>query len=225
MFGINGSFLIVSGLALQICICGLVCAPNSEEKRIWKSKCNKELAKGSKDCHSNIFLQKVKSSTLQSLSLCKDVSFFFFLVSTLTWNLILSAVSLHIPRYMVTKGFNKVAVVTVMTIFGLSNTFGRLCAAITVGNGGLDSYVLHTGMIGVLSLSAVLFPLYGSSSSAGYIFSGLCGFYTGGPNALMVTLTIGLVGIEKLTSAYGLLFFFCGIGVLAGPPILGNVLY
>lgn len=220
MYGINGSFLIVSGLALQISLCGLLCAPNSEERKIWKLKCNIEIE--NEDAHSSAFLRRVKASAILSLSLCKDVSIMLFMLSTLTWNVIASAVSLHLPRYMVATGFDNVAVITVMTIFALCNTLGRICAASTTGRQGIDSYVLHIGILGVLGLSAALFPLYGKWKLAGFLFSGLCGFYSGGATALMVTITIGMVGVEKLTSAYGLAFFFCGAGMLAGPPLLGN---
>lgn len=218
MFGINGSFLIVSGLAFQIIILGLLCAPNSEERKLMKYKFSNKYETQSS---SYIFLQTLKSNTLLSLRLCKDAPFILFMVSTFSWNFTLSAVSLHLPRYMVTQGFEEVAVITVMTIFGLSNTFGRFCAATTTGKGGLDSYIVHIGTLGVLNLVAILFPLYGSWTSAGYLFSALIGFYTGVPNALMVKITVSLVGIKKLTSAYGLAFFFCGIGVLGGPAVIG----
>ncbi|XP_053402334.1 monocarboxylate transporter 9-like [Mercenaria mercenaria] len=219
MFGINGSFLIVCGMTLQICVGGLICAPNSEERKLRKTKCKTQIKNS--NASFKMFLKNVKSTTILSLRLFKNGSLILFLFSTLAWNVAFSAFSLHLPRYMVTKGFGNMAVVTVMTIFGLCNTLGRLCAATTVGKGGLDSNILHIGMLGVLSLSAILFPLYGRWSSAGFVLAALNGFYSGGPNALMTPITISLVGIDKLSSGYGLAFFFCGVGVLTGPPFLG----
>lgn len=69
MFVINESFLIMSGLALQISVCGLLCAPNSEEKKILKLKCNIEIE--NKDADSRVFLRRVKASATLSLDLCK----------------------------------------------------------------------------------------------------------------------------------------------------------
>lgn len=220
MFEINGSFLILSGLALQISVCGFLCAPNSQEIKLQKTKCNVE--NRNKDTHPKIFLRRVKASILLSFSLSKDVSIVLFMLSTLSWNAISSAVTLHLPRYMVANGSDEGAIVAVISIFASCNALGRVCAASTTGKRGIDSYILHIGILGILSLSAILFPLYGGWSSAAYLFSSVCGFYTGSATALMVTITIGLVRVEKLTSAYGLVYFFSGEGVLVGPPLLGT---
>ncbi|XP_053402336.1 monocarboxylate transporter 9-like isoform X2 [Mercenaria mercenaria] len=218
-FGLNGSFLIVCGMTLHICVGGLICAPNSEERKLMKTKCKNQTENN--EASFKVFLQNVKSSAMLSLRLFKNGSLILFLLSTLAWNFAFSAFSLYLPRYMLTKGFGNMAVVTVMTVFGLCNTLGRLCAATTVGKGGLDSNILHIGMLGVLSLSAVLFPLYGRWSSAGFVLAALTGVYSGGPNALMTPITISLVGIDKLSSALGLAYFFSGVGVLTGPLFLG----
>ena len=221
-YGINGSFLIVSGINLHICAGSLLCWPNSEERNLKKRKSKRH--DGTQSSFKIIY-QKLKSSVKLSFMLLKNKQLLLFMLSTLTWNFILSACSLHLPRYMVTRGFGDSAVVSVMTVFSLANTLGRLCAAATVGNGGIDSNILHIGMLGVLSFSTLLFPLYGQWSYSGFVLAILSGFYCGGPNALLTPITVGLIGIEKMSSGYGLLIFFCGIGVLTGPPVLGKIFY
>ncbi|XP_060589457.1 monocarboxylate transporter 2-like isoform X2 [Ruditapes philippinarum] len=219
-FGINGSFLIVSGINLQICVVSLICWPNSKERNLIKMK-TKQTNRDHSTCKT--ICQNLKSSIKLSLILLKNRQLVLFMLSTLSWNFILSACSLHLPRYMVTRGFGDASVVSVMTVFSVSNTLGRLCAAATVGSGGIDSNILQIGMLGVLSFSTILFPLYGGWSYSAFVLAVLSGFYCGGPNALLTPITVGLIGIEKMSSGYGLLTFFSGIGVLTGPPVLGFV--
>ncbi|XP_060587973.1 monocarboxylate transporter 3-like [Ruditapes philippinarum] len=219
-FGINGSFLIVSGINLQICVGSLICWPNSKERNLKRMKTKQ--TNEDRSTFTTIY-QKLKSSIKLSLILLKNRQLVLFMLSTLSWNFLLSACSLHLPRYMVTRGFGDASVVSVMTVFSISNTLGRLCAAATVGSGGIDSNILQIGMLGVLSFSTILFPLYGQWSYSGFVLAVLSGFYCGGPNALLTPITVGLIGIEKMSSGYGLLIFFCGIGVLTGPPVLAII--
>ncbi|XP_060562950.1 monocarboxylate transporter 14-like [Ruditapes philippinarum] len=220
-FGFSGSFLIVSGLTLQVCIGGLFCSPSSKERKVLDAQNNATM--DTKNTRSFVILKNIKLEVVNVYKLIKNVRFILFLLSTSTWNLVLSACSSHLPRYMVTKGLGKDDVITVMTIFSLSNIFGRLLAATTTGKDGLDYTVIHFGSLGVLGLSSTMFVLYSNYIHAVYIFAAICGFYTGSTNSLMIPIAVDLIGIEHLSGGNGLLYFSAGVGGLVGPPFTGLI--
>ncbi|XP_045201857.2 monocarboxylate transporter 12-like [Mercenaria mercenaria] len=220
-YGLKGSFLIVSGFVSHVCVCGLICMTNSEEIKIKRSKRRAHIHGDYLDSNDKVRQFSKRLSGKFSFDLVTNIPLILFLLSTFTWNFLLSACAMHLPKYMLYRGLGNSAIVTVMTILGLCNTLGRFLAALTVGNGGLDSMTLHVGMLGVIGIITILLPLYSKYSSAGFIFAALCGFYTGGPNSLMTPIIIRIIGMERLSAAHGLLYFSCGVGVISGPPFTG----
>ena len=54
------------------------------------------------------------------------------------------------------------------------------------------------------------------------LYSGVLGFFISGNYALTTIILVELLGMEKLTNAYGLIMLGEGISNLIGPPIAGN---
>ena len=223
-YGLKGTFMIVGAFTSHVCICGVICKPSSSEKAIQQERAIEKNKRRNERESSNLpFLSnKLKSIVSRfNINLFRNIPFMLFLVSTVTWNIMQSICLMHLPYYIVTKGFPESSITLIMTVFGVSNTVGRFLSALTVGAGGIDSLTLHVGMLGVAGVVTLTFPLYSDLDSAGYIYAAVAGFYTGGPNTIMTPITIRLVGVKDISSAHGLEIFFCGIGVLAGPPIAG----
>ncbi|XP_052783268.1 monocarboxylate transporter 9-like [Mya arenaria] len=57
-----------------------------------------------------------------------------------------------------------------------------------------------------------------------YVFVAAIGLLTGLPNSLATPLTLTLVGVENISIAHGLVYFFCGIGFVSGPPLAALLL-
>ncbi|KAH3809531.1 hypothetical protein DPMN_137904 [Dreissena polymorpha] len=57
-----------------------------------------------------------------------------------------------------------------------------------------------------------------------YIFTVQLGVLTGWPTSMMTPLSLGFVGLDKLSEAYRLAYLFCGFGVTVGylNSILGS---
>lgn len=54
------------------------------------------------------------------------------------------------------------------------------------------------------------------------IYSSVFGFTIGAYVGLTSVILVDLLGLEKLTNAFGLLLLFQGIASLVGPPIVGK---
>lgn len=54
------------------------------------------------------------------------------------------------------------------------------------------------------------------------MYSGLFGLTLSSYVCLTSVLLVDLIGIEKLTNAFGLILLFQGIGTVIGPPISGR---
>lgn len=222
-YGLKGTFLIIGAFNAHICICGVICKPSSVEILIQKQRRVNNIKETSRKQESNYLSASRKFlSKIFNMNLISNIPFLLFLFSTSTWNLMQSVCLIHLPNYIVRKGFPESAITGIMTVFGVSNTLGRFLAALTAGPGGVDSLMLHVGMLGVAGVATLAFPVYSHFDSAGYIYAAVAGLYTGGPNSVMTPITLQLVGVRDLASAHGLEIFFCGIGVMAGPPIAGK---
>lgn len=55
------------------------------------------------------------------------------------------------------------------------------------------------------------------------MFSSVFGFTIGAYVGLTSVILVDLLGLEKLTNAFGLLLLFQGIASFAGPPIVGSL--
>ncbi|XP_053404493.1 monocarboxylate transporter 9-like isoform X2 [Mercenaria mercenaria] len=225
-YGLKGTFMIVGGLSAHLCICGVICKPSDAEIALQKERNAIKIKETMLRQRTNTLIPSNKlKGVLNSfnINLFKNISFMLFLLSTITWNIMQSVCLMHLPNYIVTKGFPESSITLIMTVFGVSNTVGRFLSALTVGAGGIDSLTLHVGTLGVAGVVTLTFPLYSHYDSAGYIYAAVAGFYTGAPNTVMTPITLRLVGVQDISSAHGLEIFFCGIGILAGPPIAASL--
>lgn len=65
-------------------------------------------------------------------------------------------------------------------------------------------------------------PLCGSSVISHIGYASFFGFFSGGNVALLSIVLVDIVGIEKLSDAFGVLLLFMGIAAAIGSPIVGE---
>lgn len=74
-------------------------------------------------------------------------------------------------------------------------------------------------------LSATTFSAFCPSFYTLAIYGSVFGFTIGAYVGLTSVILVDLLGIDKLTNAFGLLLLFQGIASLIGPPMAGKFLY
>ncbi|KAK3605791.1 hypothetical protein CHS0354_033995 [Potamilus streckersoni] len=216
-YGMSGALHILGALNAHLCVVGMICHPSRIEKDL-----KVQTRKRRQELREKNWITALKKYI--NLDLLTNVKFMMFLCSTSTWNLTLSVCFLHLPNYLHLQGASEGNINSVMELFSIANTAGRILGASIVDKSGLDAMTIHLGTMGVGGLVAILFPTYGSLTGAEKAFAILVGLYTGSPNAIMTPILISLVGVDHLSQAFGLASFFCGIGFCLGPPFAGLLL-
>ena len=211
LYGLSSSFLILAALYSQTCVLSVLCKPSSVERKIHRERrMSSDNAKHSQN-----------SASYFNFAVVCNKAFLIFLLSTCTWNFALIAALMHLPNYLKVNGQSASEIGWMMTSFSIANTLGRLCGAFFSSRNNLDTLLIHIVTVGLAGVITVLFPLYSVSNVGKYAFSILFGLLCGVPNAIMTTLSIKFVGVAMLPEANGLSYFFCGIGVTAGPVVTG----
>ncbi|KAK3605777.1 hypothetical protein CHS0354_033982 [Potamilus streckersoni] len=215
-YGMTGMFIIFSGMSAHLCVCAVICKPSSLEKAFKKERQRQgTLSDKSRNFNIHQYIQ---------VDVFKNYSFILYLASNVTWNFTLSVCLTHLPNYIMTRGASDSQVGFMMTVFTVSHLIGRILAAMTVGKGGIDGMLLHTGSLGISGIVAITFPLYAEFQTGEYMFCILIGLYTGVVTTITTAITLTIVGVNNLSMGQGLIGFSSGIGYLAGPPISGMML-
>ncbi|CAF2558554.1 unnamed protein product [Rotaria sp. Silwood2] len=107
-----------------------------------------------------------------------------------------------------------------LTIFGFFNTLGRF-------SGGPISMIPHFSALRVhnalLYTAGVLTVLaaYAYNLTTCAIYAGLCGFAIAPHMSLLPSIICDCVGLDRYTTAFGILFLFRGFTSMIGPPAAG----
>ncbi|KAB0797474.1 hypothetical protein PPYR_08467 [Photinus pyralis] len=157
-----------------------------------------------------------------NLSLLKDPIFILFTVSNFC-----TSIGFNIPYvYIVSKakslGISSDNASILLSIIGIANTIGRIVLGYVSDNPKINRLFVYNMCLTICgvatALSAFCVDFY-SLAFYGTIFGFTIGAYVG----LTSVILVDLLGLEKLTNAFGLLLLFQGIASLIGPPIAGEL--
>jgi len=109
-----------------------------------------------------------------------------------------------------------------LSIIGISNTLGRIISGYMSDFRWVDSlFVVNCSLI-LSSICVFIFPLM--TTFAGFVILGLLfGLFIAAYISLTSIVLVDVMGIENLTSAFGLLTMFRGAASIVGPPTAGAV--
>ena len=74
----------------------------------------------------------------------------------------------------------------------------------------------------ISGIATMIAPLCGSSVISHIGYASLFGYFSGGYVALTPIILVDIVGIEKLSDAFGVLLLFVGVATAIGSPIVGE---
>ncbi|CAF3316535.1 unnamed protein product [Rotaria socialis] len=107
-----------------------------------------------------------------------------------------------------------------LTIFGAFNTLGRFAGGPIAMIPHLSALRVHNALLftaGVLTVLAAY--TYNFTSCA--VYAALCGFAIAPHMSLLPSVICDCVGLERYTTAFGVLFLFRGVTSIIGPPAAG----
>lgn len=212
-FGLEGTFLILAGVGSQTIVFGALMRPLYTRDKSSIHQKNKKEKESSKPCFD--------MKNILHFDILLDKKFMCCSLQFLLWNMAFSIIMLHLVNYSIMQGTERDSAALLITYAGITSTFGRIITGLAINQNGVDPILLNFGFCGILTFLTFPFPFYSRTFGGQVIFSLLFGLYGGGLSTLMNPLCMELLGMEKVASGIGTLFFLGGIGYMAGPPIAG----
>ncbi|KAK3104505.1 hypothetical protein FSP39_003657 [Pinctada imbricata] len=215
LYGYSGLFLMCGGLAFHHFLFGMLCMPSYLElkaKGMTKSiECNERK-------EDLTHFQKI----VKHFHVLRNIAFLCIVKSLICFCLGCYLMYVHLPSLVVERGTSEEKVGYLLSVAGICNGLSRLLVGIASNTDNINELLLYSGSFSLLGLAGILFPFYSSSFSGQTFFAALLGIYAGSCFALFNTLTIRLVGIQDLATAFGIEMFGAGVGSLIGPPLAGK---
>ncbi|XP_067662790.1 monocarboxylate transporter 12-like [Haliotis asinina] len=167
-------------------------------------------------------VQEPQKSNVLDLSLLKNLPFLFFCLSIVLFTMSFKSIFTFLPALAKSRGCTDAQAALLMSVAGVLDTTGRIL-------GGVFLELKRVRRIRPYAYSGVLFVIAVASfvCPALYTFwqfcviSGVYGAMTGAYVSQKGVVIVDILGIDKLSSSFGILLGFQGIGALIGPPLSG----
>lgn len=128
----------------------------------------------------------------------------------------------YIADYSKQQGVNPQQASLLLAIAGISSTISRLVAGWMADRTWADSVIIHNIAIIVAGAATCLLPLLKNAPLL-FLFCIVFGVNLAAFIALRTIVLCDLLGVQKLTSAFGLLVLFQGIAILIGTYLSGVI--
>ncbi|CAF1666995.1 unnamed protein product, partial [Adineta ricciae] len=110
----------------------------------------------------------------------------------------------------------------IMTI-GIANCFGRVVIGFLGDRSWVNRLALYNSTLIIAGVATMAAPFCTSLVYTHMVYAALFGFFSGGYVGLTSILVVDLVGVHKLSDAFGTLLLFQGVAVAIGTPICGTM--
>ena len=107
-----------------------------------------------------------------------------------------------------------------MATIGISNTIGRVILGIISDIKGVNRLYLYATVLTLCGIATSIEPFFANYTGF-MVYSIVFGFTSGGYVSLTSVLLVDLLGLDKLTNAFGMLLVFQGTATFLGPPSVG----
>ncbi|CAF0784825.1 unnamed protein product [Rotaria sp. Silwood1] len=107
-----------------------------------------------------------------------------------------------------------------LTVFGFFNTLGRFAGGPIAMIPHLSSLRVHNALLFTAGILTVL-AAYAYNFTTCALYAGLCGFAIAPHMSLLPSIICDCVGLDRYTTAFGILFLFRGVTSVIGPPAAG----
>ncbi|XP_074599114.1 monocarboxylate transporter 1 [Brevipalpus obovatus] len=159
-------------------------------------------------------------SEMMDFRLLQNPAFLLFSISNL-----LSSLGYYVPHIYIKDravGLNipNDSASNLLAIIGISSMLGRLVFGFISDLKSIDRLLLFNCCLTFSGLSTLLSALLKTHTFLA-LYSAFFGITCGAYVSLTSVILVDLLGLEKLTNAFGLVLLFQGTGCLMGPPVVG----
>lgn len=216
-YGLQGMFLVLAGIASNQVVIGALMRPSNLEIRHKENLANKSL----KDTigHKKV---RYRLGKILHFDVFTDKAFMLCGFQYLIWNIPFSILFMHLTNYAVLQGSSTEKAALLLTYIGICSVIGRVITGFSLGHNGLDPILINFGLTCIAGSVSILFPLFSHTYSGQVVYSVLFGLYGGGLATMINPLCMELVGVAKVSTGIGLMYFLGGVGYIIGPPMAGK---
>lgn len=198
-FAWRGTMLILAGICLNLCVCGMVMKPLRHEKEI-------------------------RLLPMLSCFPLRHPLFHGMCFANLFWSFGSTVIYVYLPSYAMAKGTSFEMSVFLVSCVGISSFVSRMIFAFMGPNSTLDEVTSALCPIGLgvilTGISNMLFDDY--TGQVGYCI--LFGFYSGFWTTFLSQVSRELLGPEYIAMGNGYLSFMVALGAICGGPLTGILL-
>ena len=165
--------------------------------------------------------KKLQKKCTQDVHLLRNPKFALFLVHTVLVSIGFAIIFVHMGAFTITKGISEDKAAILYSMLGVGSTTARSLSGLLAQVKCIGPKKLHFTGISLLGTTTLLFPLgktylmFGASATCIGIFHAANG-------GLPVVITVELVGVDNLATAFGYVSIACGIGSVLGGPFSGE---
>ncbi|XP_012273291.1 monocarboxylate transporter 3 isoform X2 [Orussus abietinus] len=161
-------------------------------------------------------------ATMMDMSLLKDPVFLLIGISNVFGMAGLYVPFVYLVDAAVLDGIEPNSASFLLSIIGITNTFGRVACGYVADFPQVDSLLLNNICL-IISTVAVAATPFCHTYAAYIVMSIFFGIAISGYISLTSIILVDLLGLDKLTNAFGLLILFRGAAAIVGSPLAGVV--
>ncbi|XP_074022890.1 monocarboxylate transporter 13-like [Numenius arquata] len=221
-YGWKGALLIIGGIQLNICVCGVLMRPLASSCLLEASHSETETPPG--NGASRIDKEDKSPITHKTFNwmLVRRPEFVLYAIFG-----ILAAMSFFVPPLFLVPlsyslGIDESWTASLLSILAMVDFAGRLLCGWYANLHVTKTVHLLTMTITLISTSLMLLPLANNYLSLA-IFTGFYGFFFGTTVAVHITVLADVVGMPDFDSALGLFMLIRSTGGFVGPPLAGLI--
>ncbi|XP_071454654.1 monocarboxylate transporter 5 [Hetaerina americana] len=161
-------------------------------------------------------------SSMLDISLLKSPTFIVLAVSGFLTMMGFFVPFMFLAERAVMLGMDSGKAVMLVSVVGITNTVGRVvCGMVSSFYPKANALFLNNAALTVAGISTLAAPI-SSSVAYQFFYSSLFGLTIACFASLRSILVVDLLGLDKLTNAFGLLLLFQGLAATVGSPLAGS---
>ncbi|XP_062468484.1 monocarboxylate transporter 13-like [Pezoporus occidentalis] len=221
-YGWKGALLIIGGIQLNICVCGILMRPLASSCLLEARHYETERPPGNGESRIDKEDKSPTANKTFNWMLLRQTEFVLYAIFG-----ILAAMSFFVPPLFLVPlsyslGIDDSWTASLLSILAVVDFAGRLLCGWYANLHVTKTVHLLTVTVTLISTSLMLLPLANSYLSLA-IFTGFYGFFFGTTVAIHITVLADVVGMPDFDSALGLFMLIRSTGGFVGPPLVGLI--
>ncbi|CAG9765290.1 unnamed protein product [Ceutorhynchus assimilis] len=166
---------------------------------------------------------KTALSQMMDMSLLKDPVFMFIAISNFFGMAGLYVPFVYLTDCAIADGIEPTKASFLISIIGITNTFGRVACGYFADFPQVNALLVNNICLIISTIAVAATPL--CHTYAAYVVMAVAfGIAVSGYISLTSIILVDLLGLDKLTNAFGLLILFRGAAAIVGSPLAGWLL-